>query len=186
MGFVMGSIVNQDPSQLGQAATKAGQNPGIPSFESRIIPLFTTTLQYGLASWVSKRLLPRTDSFSWAQRIVMTKQKRDREKACKISVLYMSCEKSLPWCSTWLCCQLLGSNGVCLCLVNAASPADLLKNMQAQMGGPWAQARNFAVITGVHAGIAAAVRRIRKKDDTYTAYESLIQAWRSMWDLAPW
>lgn len=38
------------------------------------------------------------------------------------------------------------------------------------MGGPWAQARNFAVITGVHAGIAAAVRRVRKKDDTYTAY----------------
>ena len=47
--------------------------------------------------------------------------------------------------------------------------ADLLKSMQAQMGGPWAQARNFAVITGVHAGIAAAVRRVRKKDDTYTA-----------------
>lgn len=73
MGFVMGSIVNQDPSQFGQAAANAGQNP------------------------------------------------------------------------------------------------DLLKSMQAQMGGPWAQARNFAVITGVHAGIAAAVRRVRKKDDTYTA-----------------
>ena len=29
MGFVMGSIVNQDPNQLGQAATSAGQNPGI-------------------------------------------------------------------------------------------------------------------------------------------------------------
>lgn len=52
---------------------------------------------------------------------------------------------------------------------NELSVADLLKNMQAQMGGPWVQARNFAVITGVHAGIAAACRRIRKKDDTYTA-----------------
>ncbi len=50
----------------------------------------------------------------------------------------------------------------------------MLKSMQAQMGGPWAQARNFAVITGVHAGIAAAVRRVRKKDDTYTAYATLL------------
>lgn len=31
------------------------------------------------------------------------------------------------------------------------------------------QARNFAVMTGVHAGIATAMKRIRKKDDTYTA-----------------
>lgn len=30
MGFVMGSIVNQDPSQFGQAAANAGQNPGMP------------------------------------------------------------------------------------------------------------------------------------------------------------
>ena len=34
MGFVMGSIVNQDPNQFGQAATTAGQNPGglLPHF----------------------------------------------------------------------------------------------------------------------------------------------------------
>lgn len=61
------------------------------------------------------------------------------------------------------------SPGMSQAAVKAGQNPDLLKNMQAQMGGPWVQARNFAVITGVHAGIAAACRRIRKKDDTYTA-----------------
>ena len=48
-------------------------------------------------------------------------------------------------------------------------PAELKKAMQGvQMGGPWVQARNFAVMTGVHAGIALAAKRIRKTDDAYT------------------
>lgn len=60
------------------------------------------------------------------------------------------------------------SPGLGQAAAKAGQDPDMLKTMQAQMGGPWVQARNFAVITGVHAGIAAACRRIRKKDDTYT------------------
>ena len=34
-----------------------------------------------------------------------------------------------------------------------------------QSGGPWVQARNFAVFSGVSAGITVAMRRFRKKED---------------------
>lgn len=37
------------------------------------------------------------------------------------------------------------------------------------MGGPLVQARNFAVLTGVNAGLAAAVKKWRGKDDCQTA-----------------
>ncbi|CAI5933894.1 unnamed protein product [Closterium sp. NIES-65] len=36
-----------------------------------------------------------------------------------------------------------------------------MKQMQALTGGPWTQARNFAVMTGVNAGITAAMKRAR-------------------------
>lgn len=36
-----------------------------------------------------------------------------------------------------------------------------LKPVQALAAGPWVQARNFAVVTGVYAGIACAMKRIR-------------------------
>ena len=36
-------------------------------------------------------------------------------------------------------------------------------------GGPLVQARNFAVLTGVNAGLAAAVKKWRGKDDCQTA-----------------
>lgn len=46
-----------------------------------------------------------------------------------------------------------------------------MKQMQAISGGPWLQARNFAVMTGVNAGISCAVRRIRniQTDDLQTS-----------------
>lgn len=34
-----------------------------------------------------------------------------------------------------------------------------------QMGGPLQQARNFAVMTGVNAGMSALMKRIRGKED---------------------
>lgn len=42
--------------------------------------------------------------------------------------------------------------------------------VQALTGGPWIQARNFAVMTGVNAGISCAMKRIRKiqHDDLQT------------------
>ena len=46
--------------------------------------------------------------------------------------------------------------------------ADMVKQMQAfQQGGPWVQARNFAVLTGVGAGLSIALKRVRKTDDVY-------------------
>ena len=46
--------------------------------------------------------------------------------------------------------------------------ADMVKQMQAfQQGGPWVQGRNFAVLTGVGAGLSIALKRIRQKDDVY-------------------
>ena len=46
--------------------------------------------------------------------------------------------------------------------------ADMVKQMQAfQQGGPWVQGRNFAVLTGVGAGLSIALKRIRKTDDVY-------------------
>ncbi len=51
---------------------------------------------------------------------------------------------------------------------NEFSPADMAKQMQAlQSGGPMVQARNFAVMTGVNAGLAAACKLYRGKDDIY-------------------
>ncbi len=47
--------------------------------------------------------------------------------------------------------------------------ADMVKQMQAfQSGGPWVQARNFAVLTGVGAGLTVAIKRIRGKEDVYS------------------
>lgn len=37
------------------------------------------------------------------------------------------------------------------------------------MGGPLVQARNFAAITGVNAGIACVMKRIRGKEDLESA-----------------
>ena len=46
--------------------------------------------------------------------------------------------------------------------------ADMMKQMQAfQQGGPWVQGRNFAVLSGVGAGLSIALKRIRKTDDVY-------------------
>ncbi len=46
--------------------------------------------------------------------------------------------------------------------------ADMVKQMQTfQQGGPWVQGRNFAVLTGVGAGLSIALKRIRKTDDVY-------------------
>lgn len=36
-----------------------------------------------------------------------------------------------------------------------------------QAGGPLVQARNFAVMTGVNAGLAALCKRYRGKEDVY-------------------
>ncbi|CAN8252204.1 unnamed protein product [Cochlearia groenlandica] len=44
-----------------------------------------------------------------------------------------------------------------------------LKQTQAIVGGPLVQARNFAAITGVNAGIACVMRRIRGKEDLESA-----------------
>ncbi|KFK27737.1 hypothetical protein AALP_AA8G422900 [Arabis alpina] len=44
-----------------------------------------------------------------------------------------------------------------------------LKQTQALVGGPLVQARNFAAITGVNAGIACIMKRIRGKDDLESA-----------------
>ena len=34
-----------------------------------------------------------------------------------------------------------------------------------QKGGPWLQARNFAIFSGVNAGLSTGMRRWRKKED---------------------
>ncbi|XP_010515307.1 PREDICTED: uncharacterized protein LOC104791180 [Camelina sativa] len=44
-----------------------------------------------------------------------------------------------------------------------------MKQAQALVGGPWVQARNFAAITGVNAGIASVMKRIRGKEDIESA-----------------
>lgn len=55
----------------------------------------------------------------------------------------------------------------------AATPEaqQAMKQMQALTGGPWLQARNFAVMTGVNAGISCALRRARNLtvDDVQTS-----------------
>ncbi|CAN1248275.1 Chloroplastic import inner membrane translocase subunit HP30-2 [Linum perenne] len=43
------------------------------------------------------------------------------------------------------------------------------KQAQALAGGPLAQARNFAVMTGANAGIACVMRRVRGKDDVQSS-----------------
>ncbi|KAK9133491.1 hypothetical protein Scep_013019 [Stephania cephalantha] len=43
------------------------------------------------------------------------------------------------------------------------------KQAQALSGGPLAQARNFAVMTGVNAGISCVMKRIRGKEDVQTS-----------------
>ncbi|KAL0847557.1 hypothetical protein Bca101_020803 [Brassica carinata] len=45
-----------------------------------------------------------------------------------------------------------------------------MKQAQALVGGPWVQARNFAAITGVNAGIACVMKRIRGKEDLESAF----------------
>lgn len=42
--------------------------------------------------------------------------------------------------------------------------------IQALAGGPFIQARNFAVMTGANAGISCVMKRIRGKDDVQTRY----------------
>lgn len=49
----------------------------------------------------------------------------------------------------------------------AGSPEMQKQMASLQAGGPWAQARNFAVMTGVNAGIACAYRRWKGEDDVY-------------------
>lgn len=53
--------------------------------------------------------------------------------------------------------------------MNAADPAAAgAGGPQAQlmkMGGPVQQARNFAVMTGVNAGVSALMKRVRGKED---------------------
>ncbi|KAF8413439.1 hypothetical protein HHK36_001422 [Tetracentron sinense] len=44
-----------------------------------------------------------------------------------------------------------------------------LKQAQALSGGPLVQARNFAVMTGVNAGISCVMKRIRGKEDVQTS-----------------
>ena len=54
-------------------------------------------------------------------------------------------------------------------ITDALCVADMVKQMQAfQQGGPWVQARNFAVLTGVGAGLTVALKRIRGKEDVYS------------------
>ncbi|CAN1848040.1 Chloroplastic import inner membrane translocase subunit HP30-2 [Linum perenne] len=58
------------------------------------------------------------------------------------------------------------------------------KQAQALAGGPLAQARNFAVMTGANAGIACVMRRVRGKDDVQSSphvmHEALISTVRSV------
>ncbi|KAL1547323.1 chloroplastic import inner membrane translocase subunit HP30-2-like [Salvia divinorum] len=44
-----------------------------------------------------------------------------------------------------------------------------LKQAQALAGGPFVQARNFAVMTGANAGISCVMKRLRGKDDVQTS-----------------
>ncbi|XP_039058976.1 chloroplastic import inner membrane translocase subunit HP30-2-like [Hibiscus syriacus] len=44
-----------------------------------------------------------------------------------------------------------------------------LKQAQALSGGPWVQARNFAVMTGVNAGITSVMKRLRGKEDVQSS-----------------
>lgn len=49
--------------------------------------------------------------------------------------------------------------------------SDIQKQMMAlQQGGPWVQARNFAVFSGVSAGLQTLMKRIRKVDDVRNVY----------------
>ncbi|KAG8484235.1 hypothetical protein CXB51_022752 [Gossypium anomalum] len=49
-----------------------------------------------------------------------------------------------------------------------------LKQAQALSGGPWVQARNFAVMTGVNAGLACVMKRLRGKEDVQSRWTLLI------------
>lgn len=44
-------------------------------------------------------------------------------------------------------------------------------SLQALAGGPLVQARNFAVMTGVNAGISCVMKRLRGKEDVQSRYE---------------
>ncbi|TYI11569.1 hypothetical protein ES332_A09G215700v1 [Gossypium tomentosum] len=44
-----------------------------------------------------------------------------------------------------------------------------LKQAQALSGAPWVQARNFAVMTGVNAGLACVMKRLRGKEDVQSS-----------------
>lgn len=49
--------------------------------------------------------------------------------------------------------------------------------MQALSGGPLVQARNFAVMTGVNAGISCVMKRLRGKEDVQSRsdiYDSIL------------
>ena len=49
--------------------------------------------------------------------------------------------------------------------------ADMQKQMMTfQKGGPWLQARNFAIFSGVNAGLSTGMRRFRKKEDVRNTY----------------
>nr|KJB37430.1 hypothetical protein B456_006G203900 [Gossypium raimondii] len=49
-----------------------------------------------------------------------------------------------------------------------------LKQAQALSGAPWVQARNFAVMTGVNAGLACVMKRLRGKEDVQSRWTLLI------------
>jgi hypothetical protein len=56
--------------------------------------------------------------------------------------------------------QMAGSEG--------QIPKEKLDGMKALAGGPWVQAKNFAVMSGVNAGLACAMKRYRKgKEDMF-------------------
>lgn len=44
--------------------------------------------------------------------------------------------------------------------------------LQALAGGPLVQARNFAVVAGVNAGIICVMKRLRGKEDFQSRYDS--------------
>lgn len=50
----------------------------------------------------------------------------------------------------------------------------LLAYVQAVAGGPLVQARNFAVITGVNAGISCVMKRLRGKEDLQSRWAETI------------
>ena len=80
------------------------------------------------------------------------------------------CTKIIMWCALKLLCvckylNCCFSSSASLLLLYTLIMIRILHELQAFTGSPLVQARNFAVMTGVNAGISCVMKRIRGVED---------------------